>query len=367
MKLTVPPDSLKACWKRVSGIPRSKSPSDLNQLVRISAKDQTMTLAAQNHLVTGVSKCRADVDTPHDGIFVPAARFANIPANATNMVGLSKGKQNELLVESTGWKLKMPSASHASQMPALSDSATSFVTSVETLLRGLSAARQACGDSHKSFAVEMVVLDFGADPHIYGADGVHFSSVPLKAVEEREPSGHVLVPSEGGAYIVSFFSGEEGLVRIKYDSNVMVIWNNDCALYVRLGEGKVFNFARVMEMNKPSVMVEVATSSFSETVKKVMATVDSESPDHAGVDVAVKDGELTLSSVSQYGESTAQCSVQSEEPVEFACRLGAARLQKAVQQCSGPLTRFGISDSKQAVSFACEDLTWMLAVIGEAD
>jgi DNA polymerase III sliding clamp (beta) subunit (PCNA family) len=364
MKLTVMPEELKNAWRRIAGIPRSKSPADINQLVRITAADGKVSLGAQNHLVTGISRCRADVAEPGT-MFVPHDRFAKVVSNIAHATKLESDANGNLLVETTGWKANMPSAEHEPQTPTLSESASSFVTNVEDLLAGMSAARQATGDSHKSFAVEMVVLDFGDEPGVCAADGVHFSSYPLTVVEEHSPTGIVLLPAASTGHVLPFFSNEEGLVRIKYDSNKAVIWNGDCALYVCLGEGRPFNIHRVLEGNKVSTWIDVSLASLSETLNKVLVTVDQESPDHSGIDVSVKDGEFTLSSTSQYGESVARCSCESEGEVEFGCRLGSARFQKAVQQVPGPLVKLGLSDNRQAVCFKGGKLTWLLAVIGD--
>jgi DNA polymerase III sliding clamp (beta) subunit (PCNA family) len=363
MKLTVMPDELKNAWRRIAGIPRSRSPADINQLVRITAADGKVSLGAQNHLVTGVSRCKATVDEPGT-MFVPNDRFAKVVSNVAHATKLESDTKGNLLVETTGWKASMPSAAHEPQTPSLSDSASGFVTNVEDLLAGVSAARQATGDSHKSFAVEMVVLDFGDEPGVCAADGVHFSSYPLSVVEEHAPSGMVLLPVNCTGHLLPFFSNEEGLVRIKYDSNKAVIWNGDCALYLCLGEGKPINIKRVIESNKVSTWINVSLASLTETLNKVLVTVDQESSTHSGIDVSVKDGEFTLSSASQYGESVARCSCESEGEAEFGCRLGSARFQKAVQQVPGPLVKLGLSDNRQAVCFQGGKLTWLLAVIG---
>ena len=364
MKLTVMPDELKNAWRRIAGIPRSRSPADINQLVRITAVGDMVSLGAQNHLVTGVSRCRATTDE-EGTMFVPHDRFAKVVSNIAHLTKLESDKNGNLLVETTGWKASMPSAEHEPQTPTLSESASGFVTNVEDLLAGVAAARQATGESHKSFAVEMVVLDFGDEPVVCGADASHFSYYPLASVEENAGAGMVLLPVACTGHLLPFFSNEEGLVRIKYDSNKVVIWNSDCALYLSLGEGTPLNIKRVLASNKVSKWINVSLASLTETLSKVLVTVDQESPTHSGIDMAVKDGEFTLSSTSQYGESVARCSCESEVEVEFGCRLGSARFQKAVQQVPGPLVKLGLSENRQAVCFQGGKLTWLLAVIGD--
>jgi hypothetical protein len=172
---------------------------------------------------------------------------------------------------------------------------------------------------------------------------------------------------EAVQYIVAMFRAEEGIVRMKCDNNLMVIYNNDCALYVRLSEGKALNGSKIIKQMQCSKPVRVTTASLTEVVNKVAVAVDPESTDHSAVDIETTiEGEFRVFAESQYGRSTAAISYTTDHGDDLIeCRVRHSRLLKAVKQFGPGILNVGLSDNGVACVFTQGNVTWLLAVIGE--
>ena len=363
-------DNIKAAWARLSHIPNAKPVIDSHSLAMIAKSSTGFSLSAQNQHVYGGSLCVANCDIPEGWkFFVNAAQMNKIVRNAEGVITM-KQNSNELVVASRGWIMRLPSIVAEFNRPVLHDGKSTFATKVAQLSAGLEAGKAATGKADKVFAVDIVTLDMTNKerPVVFAIDGTNSSVHDLPIIEEPHNGGVAKLPLPSVSHAISFTRYEDGIVRIMHDMNNAVIYNDACFLYMRLAEGNVPPWGRIIAANACSRIATVETRELSNAVMVVSSVIDPESPEAAGIRVIMDHGTIVLSArSSQFGSSEATVPYEGgpEGPVEF--KLGAGRFAKALARFSEPMIQFGLNDNNAGATFQSGPLMWVLAVIAEGE
>jgi len=358
-------NDLKHAWDRVSGIPHRSSPNDAFTLVLLTGYAGGVSITAQNGHVYGVSRCPGIVEQGLEPFIVQAEQMSRLVANADGLVTFRRnGIQMD--VSCPGWRVTLPSVSGQFFRPELHEACDKYATRAEQLLFGLESALAATGKSHKSFSVELATLDFRKpnEPVAFGLDGTNASIYRLPVIEENTVGGIAKLPQQGIKQLLSFFRHEEGLVRLTHDVNWLVAYNNECALYARMAEGKLPDWSKIVDSNPHGELMRVTRQELSTAIRAATVAVDPNSPDEGTITVRCDVGTMTLTAQSsQYGSSEATVPYTGGNPSPVQFMVQANRFAKAVSRFADPEIEMGPAEHQGGIIFKAGDLTWILGTV----
>lgn len=365
MKFLIHPSEFHAAWKRISSIPPVRSPLDDYKAVIIQTPgDGKISLSATNGEVFGVSQGKADIDTPAKApVMVPADQFAKVAASIKDLMVRFQLTGNVLTVSSGGWELKLPTVSKELFRPAIGEHKKARIQ-VESLLHGLKAARGALGKA-SDFNYELAVIDYDHPAMVVGLDGRQMAGHQLMMLDEGENRGGVKIGVTAVDAMLKFFAAEEGAINTQYDANNAVFYTPDCAIYIRLSEGRVMNWRKGLTASAPKAWAKVLQSELADAVKVASIACDVTSPEGVGIRVRVSEDSIDMTAESaKYGSGRSHLPCTCEDSfTKFECYLAADRFLKAVSQFDSPTLSIGSANPEQSVAFSDGVLTWLLAVL----
>ena len=246
LKINVLPEHLKEAARRVSSIPSPSSPMETyHYLSLVATPDKpTVRVYATNGQAAAIALVQDATKEGSGQIVLQAQQFMSIVGSLATAASFTIADSGKITMDSSGWKCKLPSIETVLQSPVLRETNHSITLRIEPLVHAVECAISAIGKGVvQGYDVDSAVFDFTdhTKPRILSSDGKQLVVVSLPVVSQEPHEGSAIkLPATSCKAFLQFFSGSEGLVKLKYDGNVLCAWNDSGVIYMLQAGGRVF-------------------------------------------------------------------------------------------------------------------------------
>ena len=339
LKIDLLPASLSEAARRVSCIPVTNSPNEAYHYMSLIAtpdKEQVRVFAA-GPTCCGIARVAEAQKSGGGQIVLSVQQFMSLIGGLDTAASFVISDKGRISMSSSGWSCKLPLIETKLTSPVLTKTAASLTLRVEPLVMAVQCAMSAVGKGAVlGFDVDSVLFDFAehTKPRIAASDGAQLAVVTLPVVSEEPQTGLVLkIPAAACKAFVNFFSGEEGLVRLRYDANVLCAWNDSGVLYMSRAHGTPLPIDRVIAASSASDRTRIAVAKRELTGIIKRASVVLKGDESRRVILEVKDKTLTATCESpSAGLSVAECGLDSADGGDACVEVNFRTIESAVSK-----------------------------------
>lgn len=375
LKIDVLPEPFRDAARRVSSIPATNSPvENYHYLSLVCTADKPhVRVFAQSPYVAAIAMIEGATKDGAGKIVLTAQQFMSLVNGLETAATFIVSEDDRIAMSSSGWRVKLPTIEANLHSPVLQEPSHVMTLRIEPLVHAIEAAASAVGKGMvMGFDVDSVTFDFAnhAKPRLASADGKQMAVVTLPTVSEEEIPGMIFkVPAQACKAFVTFFAGAEGLVRIKYTTNLFAAWNDQGVIYLRLAEGRPFPIDAIIgrAADMPCRVV-VAKRELVNGIKRAAVALKGE--DSRKIRLEAKDKVLSLACESDSaGESVVNVDLDSMDGEASEVFVNYQALESAASKIPGDTIVMQLKDEESPVVLDCPPVWWtiMPLVKGEAD
>ena len=369
LKIDVLPHRLKEAARRVSSIPAPSSPVDwYHYLSLISTPDKdSVRIFATNGVAAAIAIVPEAVKSGSGQIVMHAQQFMSIVNGLDTAATFAISDTDKITMESAGWKCKLPFIDAKLQSPSLQGGHT-ITLRIEPLLYAVECAMSAVGKGVVlGYDVDSVIFDFKdhTKPRIVSADSKQMVVVNLPTVSQEPHAGQTLkIPVPAAKAFLSFFQGQEGLIKIRYGENHACAWNDLGVIYMLLASGNTIPVDKVIESSSrtASSRVIVPKLTLLRAIKRAAVTLKGN--ESKRLDLLLNAGMLTLKCEDEAtGESTSDVECDNDDTdgkIRGVC-IDFQALESAVNKINSDSIVMLIGDEDSPIRLDCSPVWWTIA------
>ena len=375
LKIDVLPEPFRDAARRVSSIPATNSPVENYHYLSLvcTADKPQVRVFAQSPYVAAIAMIEGATKDGAGKIVLTAQQFMSLVNGLETAATFTVSEDDRIAMSSSGWRVKLPTIEANLHSPVLTEPNYQLTMRIEPLVHAIEAAASAVGKGMvMGFDVDSVTFDFAnhAKPRLASADGKQMAVVTLPTVSEEEIPGMVFkVPAQACKAFATFFAGAEGLVRIKYTTNLFAAWNDQGVIYLRLAEGRPFPIDAIISNGADMPLrIVVAKRELVGGIKRAAVALKGE--DSRKVRIAAKDKVLSLACESDSaGESVVNVDLDSMDGEATEMYVDYRALESAASKVPGDTIVMQWRDENSPVVLDCPPVWWtiMPLVKGEGD
>lgn len=369
LKITVQPDALKDAVVRIATVPDGKSPLDTHHNVSLVAADKRTDVRV---FASGPTFCASAVIAGaeregHGHITLPADQFKSLVGNLSHIAQFKLSDDDKTSMNSPGWNCKLPTIVTSLATPKMATPFRELSLRIEALTKAVDAAIAISErGAWRGIETDVVVLHFKdhTKPFVFASDSKQFIMVSLPVTSEEAAEGLVLkVPEKAAKSMLSFFRGQEGLVRIRYTENVVSMWDADgniCFINLMAGASLPVEKVRKNLDAIPVTRVTVPKVSLVQAVRRAALAIKNDMS--MSVLLTAKDGSLTAECESDSsGESLAEIEGAAVDGDDTRIWVNCEELLIALAKLDAESLVLSIGHGDSALYIDCPPAWWSIA------
>lgn len=369
LKVTVQPDAIKGAMSRIATVPDGKSPLDTHHNISLVAADKRQDVRV---FASGPTFCASVVIAGaeregHGHITLPADQFKSLVGNLSHVAQFKLSDDDKTSMSSPGWNCKLPTIITSLSTPKMAAPFYELSLRIEALTKAVDAAIAISErGAWRGIETDVVVLHFRnhAKPFVFSSDSKQFIIIDLPVTSEEAVEGLVLkVPEKAAKSMLSFFRGQEGLVRVRYTENVVSMWDADgniCFINLMAGACLPVENVRKNVTALPATRVTVPKVALVQAVRRAALAIKSDMS--MSVCLTAKDSTLTAECESDSsGESLAEIEGAVVDGDDTRIWVNCEELLIALGKLDAEALVLSIGHNDSAMYIDCPPAWWSIA------
>ena len=306
MKITCDREQLASAFQLAASVAPSRSPKEILQNVKITARSGKVVLSATD-MEVGIQLNVEGVEIEVDGAaLLPVQRVGSILRESSDASLILEADDKGVKVKGTGSRFQLPGANPDEFPTVASFEEKSYHEIPIGLFKELVKRTVFATDAESGrYALGGVLLEMEEDRvTAVGTDGRRLATMEGKgsSIGEHKTSGtNTIVPNRSISLIERALSDTDEQVEVAARPNDLLVRTPRCTIYSRLVEGRYPNWRQVIPQREEAITIDLVVGPLHAALRQAAIVTDQES---RGIDISFGEGSMVMeANTAEVGES----------------------------------------------------------------